>query len=320
MVLTLALDRYDRHMPFFDGTVSVTDPLRLTVLQVGQSGTLRDGTDRHERMLQDGAYDAAELSLSSYVMAKARGMPFTATPIFPRRLFSQSQIFVNASSGIESPKDLEGKRVGLQSFQTTLAVRAKGDLALEYGVALPKINWCLAHRETIAHSAAEDYSIEQLPDGANVSALLESGEIDALFYSRLPKAAPGKIRRLFSDSIAEEARYFKKYGFWPIMHVVALRDDVVERFPDAPRLLLDAFAAAKTVWSGYLNDPNWSRVAWQSQAVERQNELIGDDPWTSGLAANRADLETFIGYSRDQGLIETGLAVESLFHESVLDS
>lgn len=320
MDLTLALDRYDRHLPFFDGTVPVPDPLRLTVLQVGQSGTLRDGTDRHERMLQDGEFDAAEVSLSSYVMAKARGMPFTAIPVFPRRLFSQSQIFVNASSGIETPKDLEGRRVGLQSFQTTLAVRAKGDLAAEYGVSLSKINWRLAHRETIAHSAGADYSIEQLPDGADLGALLAVGEIDALFYSRLPKAASGKIRRLFPDSIAEEARYFKKYGFWPIMHVVALRDDVVERFPDAPRLLLETFARAKTVWAGYLNDPNWSHVAWQSQAVERQNEMIGDDPWTQGLTANRADLKTFIRYSRDQGLTETDLAVESLFHDSVLDS
>lgn len=320
MDLTLALDRYDRHMPFFDGTAPIPSPLNLTVLQVGQSGTLRDGTDRHERMLRDGEFDVAEVSLSSYVMAKAQGMDFTAIPVFPRRLFSQSQIFVNARSGIETPKDLEGRRVGLQSFQTTLAVRAKGDLASEYGVSLSAIQWRLAHPETIAHTAGAEYSIEQLPDGSDVSALLAAGELDALFYSRLPKAPPGTVRRLFADSVAEEARYFNKHGYWPIMHVVALRNDVVDRWPGAPRLLLETFAGAKTVWSGYLNDPNWSHVAWQSQAVERQTELIGDDPWTIGLAANRRDLESFIGYSRDQGLINQPLSVDSLFHESVLDS
>jgi hypothetical protein len=85
-------------------------------------------------------------------------------------------------------------------------------------------------------------------------------------------------------------------------------------------LLLETFAAAKAVWSGYLNDPNWSHVAWQSQAVERQNELIGGDPWTLGLAANRADLEAFVRYSRNQGLIDTLLPVEDLFHGSVRDS
>ena len=89
LTIDLAIDRYDRHLPFFDGTLNLTDTPKIRVLQVGQTTTLRDGTDRHERMLQDGAFDAAETSLASYIAAKAQGLPFTAIPVFPRRLFSQ---------------------------------------------------------------------------------------------------------------------------------------------------------------------------------------------------------------------------------------
>src|ERR671910_2447195 len=88
--LTIALSHYDRHVPFFDGTVR-PEGIDLDVLIVGQSDRQRDGEDRHERMLQHSEFDVAELSLSSYLMAKSRGMPFTAIPVFPRRLFSLSQ-------------------------------------------------------------------------------------------------------------------------------------------------------------------------------------------------------------------------------------
>ena len=87
--ITLAVSHYDRHVPFFDGTVK-TEGIDLNVLIVGQSDRQRDGEDRHERMLQKGEFDVAEVSLSSYLMAKSRAMPFTAIPVFPRRLFSNT--------------------------------------------------------------------------------------------------------------------------------------------------------------------------------------------------------------------------------------
>ena len=113
--LTMALSHYDRQIPFFDGTVTL-DGVDLTVLEVGQSNPLRHGADRHERMLQKGEFDICELSLSSYLIAKSRGMPFTAIPVFPRRLFSLSQMWVNVGAGIKSPKDLVGRKVGLSTF------------------------------------------------------------------------------------------------------------------------------------------------------------------------------------------------------------
>lgn len=317
---SLALDRYDRHLPFFDGTVALPDGLELDVLQIGQTSRQRYGADRHERMLRDGEFDAAETSLASYIAARGRGLAFTAIPVFPRRLFSQGQMFVHRESGIEKPADLAGGTVGLQSFQTTLAVLAKGDLAFEYGVPLDRIRWRLAAADAIEIGHDESWDVERLPPGANLTDLLAEGEIDALFYSRTPIPGPGqegKFRRLFADPRAEEARYVEKNGYWPIMHVIALKEDAVAKQPDLPRLLMAAFADAERITSDYLSDPNWSRLAWAKYTLEEEGRAFGRNLWTSGLNANQANLERFIEYAHHQGIIAAPMDAAELFHPSV---
>ncbi len=162
--LTMALSHYDRHIPFFDGTVS-PEGIEITVLEVGESIPLRHGAERHARMLQKEEFDICEVSLSSYLMAKSRDMPFTAIPVFPRRLFSQSQMWVNASAGIHSPKDLIGRKVGLNTFQTTLSVLTKGDLQSEYGVPWREIHWHVAREETVALNPPEGAKIHPISQG-----------------------------------------------------------------------------------------------------------------------------------------------------------
>ena len=320
---TLAIDRYDRLLPFYDGTVQLPPGLNLEVLQVGQEGPLRNGRERHERMLRHAEFDAAEVSLSSYIAACARGLPFTAIPVFPRRLFSLGQVFVNTAAGIRHPRDLAGRNVGLQSFQTTLAVLAKGDMSSEYGLDLKAVRWHLRDAETVDVSYAAGYDINRLGPGQDLIGSLMSGRLDAIFYSRTPwktydPALP--IRRLFDDPEAEEARYFKKNGYWPIMHVVAIRSAALAVQPELPRQLLAAFESAAAIARGYLDDPNWSRLAWSKYTRDREVVALAPDPWVSGVAANMANLERFIGYSLEQGLIDRRLAVEALFHPSVRDT
>jgi 4,5-dihydroxyphthalate decarboxylase len=320
--LTMALSHYDRHFPFFDGAVSI-DGADLEALLVGQTEPLKHGVDRHERMLQKGEFDICELSLSSYLMAKSRGMPFTAIPVFPRRLFSMSQMWVRADAGIDSPKDLIGRKVGLSTFQTTLSVLAKGDLQSEYGVDWRKIEWVVAKEETVPFKPQEGVKIRLVPAGRKIGSLLDTGEIDALFMPHPPKEVlrgSGKIRRLFSNAKQEELNYFRKNKFFPIMHVVAFKDEVLEENSWLARGVMEAFEKAKEVCRRYYDDPNWSRLAWGRHLFEEERSLLGDDPWPYGVEKNRSNIERFMGYSLDQGLMEKKPAVEDLFAPATLDT
>ncbi len=317
----LALDRYDRHLPFFDGTVHAPSGIALDVIQAGEAGTLRDGAHRHRRMLTEGEFDAAEVSLSSYVMAHARGLPFTAIPVFPRRLFSQTQIYVNEAAGITRPRDLAGRRIGLQSFQTTLAVLAKGDVAHEYGVDLKSVSWVVRADETIPFEPGPGWSLEYVPADADLGGMLAEGAIEALFLSRVPNSLGQRgVRRLFDDPRAECASFFRRNGYFPIMHVLVMSHDAVARVPGLPRILLDLFRDAKALADGFRDDPGWSQLAFGRLALEDQQAALGDDPWPLGFAANRACLERFVGYSQDQGLIDRKPDPAELFHPSVIES
>ena len=320
--LTLALSHYDRHIPFFDGSVHA-EGVDLQVLEVGQSNPLKHGQDRHERMLQRSEFDICELSLSSYLIAKSRGMPFTAIPVFPRRLFSLSQMWVNKNLGIKSLQDLIGKKVGLSTFQTTLSVLAKGDLQAEYGVPWRKLDWYMSKDEAVPIKPIDGVRMQILKPGQKIGAMLENGEIDALMVPHPPKEAlrgGGNIRRLFIDPKAEETKYFRKNGYYPIMHVVAFKDQVLAQYPWLGRSVMEAFDKAKEACVEYYDDPNWSRFVWGRHLFEEERIAFGEDPWPHGVKKNRANLERFIGYSLDQGLMEKKLEVEELFAPSTLDT
>ena len=314
--LTMALSHYDRHVPFFDGTVTA-EGIDLTVLEVGEAVPLRHGGDRHGRMLQTGEFDVCEVSLSSYLMARSRGMPFTAIPVYPRRLFSQSQMWVNTEAGIRNPKDLVGRRVGLNSFQTTLSVLARGDLQKEYGVPWRDIHWVVAREETVAFSAGAGVKMDVIPGHKNISDMLHDGEIDALMMPHPPRHAhhgSPRIGRLFADAKGEEVSYFRRNGFYPIMHLMVFKDEVLRRNPWAARSLMDAFDKAKERCDRYYFDPNWSQLAWGRHLFEEERLLFGEDPWPFGIDPNRKNLEQFMNYSVEQGLLPRRMAVEELHH------
>lgn len=318
MKLTMALSHYDRHMPLFDGSVRV-EGADVQALEVGQSHPLKHGQDRHERMLQKAEFDICELSLSSYLIAKSRGMPFTAIPVFPRRLFSLSQMWVNKNAGINSPQDLRGKKVGLSTFQTTLSVLAKGDLQTEYDVPWRQLDWYIMKEEAVELKPIEGVKMQLLKPDQKIGAMLEKGEIDALFVPHPPKEAlrgGGNIRRLFADPKGEEARYFKKNGYYPIMHVIAFKDEVLQKDPGLAKKVTAAFDRAKEACMEYYDDPNWSRFVWGRHLFEEERAAFGDDPWPHGLAKNRANIERFVSYSLDQGLMEKKLSAEELFFEN----
>lgn len=313
--LSLAISHYDRYYPLFDGTAA-PEGFELDVFHVGQSAPGRYGNDRHGRLLRKGEFDFGELSLSSYLMARDRNMPFTAIPVFPRRLFSQSQIWINGDSGIKTPKDLIGKRVGLNTFQTTLSVLAKGDLQTEHGVPWRSIEWFVSKEETVAFDAADGVRINQVPKSTNLGEMLIKGEIDAIFRPHPPRQVlegTANIVRLFPNPKEEESRYYKKNGFFPIMHIIAFRNSVLHANPGISDAVFSMFEKMNAITSRYLDDPNWSRLAWGRHHLEEERRLLGPNLWPDGIEANRANLVRFMEYSHDQGLISKPLDVDGLF-------
>ncbi|MPZ14907.1 MAG: 4,5-dihydroxyphthalate decarboxylase [Chloroflexi bacterium] len=308
----LALEHYDRHVPFLDGSIQI-EGVDLNVICCGTAV-------RHPGMLRRGEYDAAETSLASYLAARDQGLPVTAIPIFPRRLFSQSQMYRNLEAGIESPSDLVGRRVGLNSYQTTLSVLAKGDLEHEYGVPWKSITWCSSAEDLIETDLPPDVRVERLPEGADTGSLLAEGKLDAFMSPRPPSSYVGgdpRVGRLFADPRAEERAYFHRLGYFPIMHLVALKAELDEQHPWLAPTLFEAFLRAKAeIVRRYEGDPNWSLLAWGRQFLEEERRELAPDVWPNGLAANRSNLERFIRYAHEQGVIQSPMPEDSLFTAS----
>jgi 4,5-dihydroxyphthalate decarboxylase len=320
--LTIALANFDRHLPFFLGWLPRAEGFHLHALDVGMSSPGRDGLDRHGRMLRDGEFAVAEVSLASYIMAKARGAAFTAVPVFPRRLFSANHIYVKAGNGVETPADLRGRRVAIRGWQVSLSVLAKGDLKSRHGVDWQDIHWLVEGAEQLAFADSR-VCLQPMPVGATGAQMLVDGAVDAYIDPRPPRAVlegQGGIRSLFGDQRAECLAYFAERQCFPAMHVLAIREDVAERFAALPQYLLDAWEDAQQKTRHAYEDYAYTamplgRLAWQQSCAD-----FGDQLFASGLKANRDNLQWFIEYLVDQALLPAPLAVDSLFHPSVRHS
>jgi 4,5-dihydroxyphthalate decarboxylase len=307
--ITLALGSYDRHGPLLEGCIQHPQ-FEVQYIELDpQQG-------RHERFLQNFEFDAAELSLSSYLIAIDRGMPVHAVPIFPRRLFSQSQMYVNVKCRIDSPWDLADKRIALSGYQNTLGVRAKGDLAHFYGVPRTTITWITPGKEVLDVKLPRDLKLETRDNMDEIEAEFVQGKIQAMFVSRLPKVfreGNPNVARLFADPQAEEERYLRTQGYFPIMHVLAFQKQLAQRQPELPRALYDIFEQARLQALKRWADPNWSMMMWGRRELERQGTLCNFDPWRNGLEANRKNIERFALDSYEQGLTRRPLTPEELF-------
>lgn len=311
--ITLAMNSYDRHGPLLEGLAD-HPTFDFDVLEVGQSQPARHGVDRHARFLRF-EFDACELSLSSYLVAVDQGLPVGAIPVFPRRLFSQSQMYKNLRSGIQGPGDLAGKRIGLSTYQTTLSVLAKGDLDHVYSVPWKSITWVTSRIEALEVDLPRDVTLEQASH-EQIERELASGSIQAYFGPHPPRVfldGHPDVGWLFADPRAEEERYVRQEGYFPIMHVVAFKQDVADRYQELPQALFDAFEHSRRLARERWNDPNWSLLVWGRHELERQDGLLGFDPWANGVGPNRKNLERFALYSNEQALTSRQLTPEELF-------
>lgn len=308
LAITLACGDYDINRALLDGSVSPKG-VALTAMSYASP-------ERHRLMARFGAFDACEFSLATYLVMHDQGAPLVAIPAFPHRRFRHSFLFVNSRSGIDTPKDLEGRKVGLRSWETTAGVWLRGILQDEYGVDLRRVEWLTGDDEDVAFEAPAGFSIRRLDADASLTSMLLDGELDALIYPETPGAAvrgDQRVKRLFADPKTEEANYFRRTSNFPIMHTVVIKADLVARHPWLAVSLLNAFRESKERAFRHMADPRSVSLAWLREALEEQAEIMGPDPWSYNFETSRATVETLIRYSHEQGMISRAFPAEDLF-------
>lgn len=321
--LTLACWDYDRTRALQEGRVPV-EGVELTYLPLRVEETFW-------RMLRYQEFDAAELSLGSYLMAREKGYPrLIAIPVFPSRAFRHSCIYINTDSGIKEPKDLAGKKVGVPEYQITMAIWARGILQHEYGVKPEQMKWFTGGEEhpgredKIRHDLPPNLDIRPIGPEQTLSSMLERGELDAVISAHMPspfvRRSP-KVRRLIQNFRAVERDYYRRTKIFPTMHTVALREEVYEKNPWVAQSLCKAFAESKRICQESMYEFSALKymLAWSIAEMEEEREIFGEDLWPYGLAANRHVLETLVQYAHEQGLLKSRLDLKSLFAPSTLD-
>lgn len=258
--------------------------------------------------------DFMECGLMTFVQSVADGLPILALPVFLRAAFRHSYIFVNKNSGIEGPRDLEGKRVGTR-YEMTANVWARALLADEYGVRLEKIRW--VHQTGGADGARfklpPEVEVQTIGRDVDLLDLLVTSKIDALIHPDLlplQLLAHKTVRRLFADAAKEEQRSYARSKIVPVMNVIIFRrgEDVA-----TIQRVFDKFLRAKSVGLDAMEDNRDSGLLWYWKAWEDQVALIGRDPVPYSLAKMRPTLDAFIQHAVRHGLLDKPVSPDDLF-------
>ena len=320
--LSLGCWNYDRTRSLLEGRVQ-PDGIDLNYLNMPVEETFF-------RMLRNREFDVAEMSLSSYAVSLFRDSPFIAIPVFPSRFFRHSCIYVNVNSGIREPKDLIGKRIGNPEYQMTAPVWIRGVLQDEFGVPVNSVTYYTGGEEEPNRSEKlkldlpPDIRVERIGPEQTLSAMLASGEIDALYTARMPSSFHGsdKVKRLFEDFVPIEQDYFRRTGIFPIMHTVVIRRDVYDQNRWVAQSLYKAFCQAQqeTYQDLYETAALKAMLPWLTAHVEETRREMGRDFWPYGFEKNQATLSTFLRYSYEQGLSKRLLTPAELFAPETLES
>jgi 4,5-dihydroxyphthalate decarboxylase len=321
--LSVAVGDYDRTRALIDGSVAVdgVDPIFMTLVP----------EEIFFRAFRAAEFDICELSLSSYTVKTAQNnSSYIAVPAFVSRAFRHTAIYVRTDR-VKKPQDLKGRKVGLPEYQLTANVWARALLDDEYGVKPADIHWIRGgieepgRPEKLAIKLPPGVRLDNAPEGATISGLLEAGEIDGFIAPRPPtlveKGHP-HIGWLFPDPIAVAKDYYKRTGLFPIMHVIGIRRTLAEKHPWLPGAVFKAFEQAKAVGLEKLSDTSATKVTlpFVEEALKNARALMGEDYWSYGVEPNRKVLDYFLGQHHAQGLSSRRVSVDELFHPGTYEA
>lgn len=317
--LTIACGGYDRTEALRYGMVQ-PEGIDLTYLAI------QSPPEIFRRMIKKNSFHFAEMSTSMYLQLRSKGdFPFVALPIFPSRVFRHGFIFINKNANIQGPRDLAGKRIGVQEYYQTAGVWIRGILQHEYGVNLDDVRWyeggVNAPRDPdvmdLRPAGNPDLDIQFIPKGETLSDMLATGEIDAMLGARKPFSLMSRenVVRLFPDYREEEKKFYRKTGIFPMMHTLVMQESLYEEKPWVAESVYKAFVAAKD-WC--LEEMRFSgtmryMLPWLFADLDEMDEVFGNDPWPYGLEPNRKALETLIQYLVDQRFLNERVDVEDMF-------
>jgi 4,5-dihydroxyphthalate decarboxylase len=302
--LTLSCGVYELTRAIVSGEVKA-DGIDLTVLP--------EDRFRIYSLRRRNEADICEFNVTEYLRARENGHRLVAFPIYPHRRFRHGYFFVNPAAGIREPADLAGRRAGILGMTPAAGVWMRGILQDHHGVALDAVDWLENPLE--AMDGSEDAAS---PDAVSEEMLL-AGELDLALTPRVPPSFARhdpRIVRLFPDHVQQSLDYYRETGIFPIMHVMTVREEIVEQHPWVAASIFAAFEEAKRIGYARAADPRLTPLAFFETAWEDQLALLGPDPWEYGLsAANRHNLETVVRYTREQGRITREPSLSELFVE-----
>jgi 4,5-dihydroxyphthalate decarboxylase len=316
--LTFACGTYDRTMALRTGEVR---PQGIDLKYVA----IEASRDIFDRFVGKGEFDCAELSASEFIRNHDAGDDtFVAVPFFPSRAFRHGFIFINRNGRVKTPKDLEGKRIGVGLWTQTAAVYIKGHLENEFGVDLSGVTWVEGaiekpgpHGDPVKRPLLKHVDIIENTSPYSIADLLARGEIDAFIAAR---RAPNyrknpDIVRLFPNYREIERDLYARTKIHPIMHLLAVRRTVHEKHPWVAKALYEAFEKSKEIALEHMRVTitQSTMFPWHLPAYEEVEELMGGDPWPCGVEPNRATLEALVKYMHQQHMIAKPMKVEDLF-------
>jgi 4,5-dihydroxyphthalate decarboxylase len=325
--ISIAMASNPRTWPIFDGKVA-PDGITLIPSTVHPS-------ELFWRQLRFADFDVSEMSFSSLLMARAGGDErWLGLPIFTTRKFFHAEILVRQDSGIDTPADLKGRRVGVPEYQQTAALWTRGVLEHEFGVAPRDMEFWMERTPSRSHRAATGFTappgvtINQIPAEKNIGGMMLSGELEAVIhYIVNPNLVDRStadlwnhpaIKPLFPDPLAEGVRYYRKTGIFPINHGMVIRREIAEKHPWIVLNLYKAFERANEIADRErVEHAEYHRAAGvltRESADSLRAPLV-----RHGIAANRKVLETAASYSREQGLTPRLMALEEVFAASALE-
>ena len=318
-------------------------PLSIAVATSGHTAALKDGSvpidgveakfvevvpiiAAFRRMVRDLEFDVCELAPTTYMIARARGAPYIALPIFVMRRFHHAGFVVRPDSGIKTPKDLEGKKVGVRAYSVTTGVWTRGIFSNEYGMDASKVTWVVDDEEHVT-TLTPPPNVERAPPGQSLASMMASGELQAGFsgpagigragaptagWEQGGQTAAQTYPELIANAAQVEADWYRRTGIYPIHGTIVVKTEVLERHPQVGRALYDAFRKAKSPYLARLARGEGDKP--EDRRYRGLMPLLGD-PLPYGMAANRASIEALMTYALQQQLIPERMPLEQAFFD-----